>query len=137
LDLFAGSGAVGLEALSRGASFVVFVENDRDAVRRLQKICAELAPDSTSVLLADLPAEMGRVQRLAESPYDLIFADPPYAYTEYRELVASLEDLMAGGGELAIEHSIRQELPDSVEGLVRQGSRDYGENRITFFAAGP
>ncbi|MGB5294908.1 MAG: RsmD family RNA methyltransferase, partial [Thermoanaerobaculia bacterium] len=45
LDLFAGSGAVGLEALSRGASFVVFVENDRDAVRRLQAVCAELAPD--------------------------------------------------------------------------------------------
>jgi 16S rRNA (guanine966-N2)-methyltransferase len=97
LDLFAGTGAVGLEGLSRGASFVVFVETDRDAVRRLQEICAELAPDSTSVLRAELPAQIGRVPRPAEGRYDLIFADP----------------------------------------LVRQESRDYGENRITFFASGP
>ncbi|MGB5660638.1 MAG: 16S rRNA (guanine(966)-N(2))-methyltransferase RsmD [Thermoanaerobaculia bacterium] len=137
LDLFAGSGAVGLEALSRGASFVVFVENDRDAVRRLQAVCAELAPDSTSVLQADLPAQIDRVQRPGEGCYDLIFADPPYAFTEYGELVASLGELLAVGGELAIEHSVRRGLPDSVEGLVRQGSRNYGENRIAFFAAAP
>ena len=137
LDLFAGSGAVGLEALSRGAGFVVFVEKDRDAVRRLQAICAELAPDSTSVLQADLPAQMGRVWRPGRDRYDLIFADPPYGYAQYGELVTLLHELLADGGELAIEHSVRGELPDSVEGLVRQGSRNYGENRITFFAAGP
>jgi len=137
LDLFAGSGAVGLEALSRGASFVVFVENDRDAVRRLQAVCAELAPDSTSVLQADLPAQMSRARHPGEGRYDLIFADPPYAFAEYGELVASLGELLAEGGELAIEHSVRRELPNSVEGLVCQGSRNYGENQITFFAAGP
>ena len=137
LDLFAGTGAVGLEGLSRGASFVVFVETDRDAVRRLQEICAELAPDSTSVLRAELPAQIGRVPRPAEGRYDLIFADPPYAFAGYEKLAASLEELLAEGGELAIEHSIRRELPELVGSLVRQESRDYGENRITFFASGP
>lgn len=137
LDVFAGSGAVGLEALSRGASCVVFVENDRDAVRRLERICAELAGDSTTVLQADLPTQMGRIHRLGGSRFDLIFADPPYTFTEYGELVASLDGLLAEGGEVAIEHSVRRVLPDSVGGLMSQGSRVYGENQVTFFAAGP
>lgn len=136
LDLFAGSGAVGLEALSRGASFVVFVESDPDAARRLQKTCGEWAPESTSVLRADLPARMDRVQGSSDAPYDLIFADPPYSFTEYDELVASLQGLLTPRGELAIEHSNRLELPEGVGRLVRRGSRDYGENRITFFVAG-
>ncbi len=134
LDLFAGTGAVGLEALSRGADLVVFVESDREAVRRLQRACKELSPDSTSVCQADLPAQIGRVRRLMETPFDLIFADPPYVYAEYEALLASLDTLLAGGGEVAIEHSIRTELPEAAEGLVRQATRDYGENRMTFFS---
>ena len=133
LDLFAGTGAVGLEALSRGAKLVVFVESDREAVRRLQRACQELAPDSTTVCQADLPAQIGRVHRLMDRPFDLIFADPPYAYAGYEALLASLDEMLAGGGEVAIEHSIRTELPESAGGLVRQATRDYGENRITFF----
>ena len=63
---------------------------------------------------------------------------PPGAELVVEDIRSSVaSELLADGGELAIEHSVRGELPDSVEGLVRQGSRNYGENRITFFAAGP
>ena len=134
LDLCAGSGIVGLEALSRGAELVVFVESDREAVRRLQRACKELSPDSTTVCQADIPAQIDRVRRLMERPFDLIFADPPYVYAEYEALLASLDTLLASGGEVAIEHSIRTELPEFAEGLVRQATRDYGENRMTFFS---
>ncbi len=135
LDLFAGTGAVGLEALSRGADFVVFVEADREACNRLQKICAELAPDTTAVYQAHLPDQIGRVLLAMGGQVDLIFADPPYAFTEYGELLATLGEVLREGGEVAIEHSIRSQLPETVGGLGRQASRDYGDNRISFFSA--
>lgn len=135
MDLFAGTGAVGFEALSRGADFVVFVESDRAAVRRLQSACDELAPESTRVYLADLPAQMHRVQLAAGHRQDLIFADPPYDFAGYAELLASLGDLLQEGGEVAIEHSMRVEVPETVEGLATSGSRAYGENRVTFYAS--
>ena len=135
LDLFAGTGAVGLKALSRGAGFVVFIEEDRRAVDRLQRICGELAPDSTRVLRADLMAELDRVRQRVDTDYDLIFADPPYTFTEYESLLASVERLLAPGGEVVVEHSVRHELPEKVGGLVRTSVRDHGENRISFYAA--
>ena len=83
-----------------------------DAVDRLQRICGELAPDSTRVLRADLPAELDRVRQRVETDYDLIFADPPYAFTEYESLLASVEGLLARGGEVVVEHSVRHQLPE-------------------------
>lgn len=136
LDLFAGSGAVGLEAFSRGADSVVFVESDREASRRLRMVCAELAPDASTVIQANLPEELDRVKRTAGSDFDLIFADPPYDFDAYAELLASLADSLEVGGEVAVEHSARTELPESPEGLTGQAIRDYGENRISFYAVG-
>lgn len=136
LDLFAGSGAVGLEAFSRGADSVVFVESDREASRRLRLVCAELAPDTSTVIQANLPEELDRVKRTAGSDFDLIFADPPYDFDAYAELLASLADSLEVGGEVAVEHSARTELPESPEGLTGQAIRDYGENRISFYAVG-
>jgi 16S rRNA (guanine966-N2)-methyltransferase len=135
VDLFAGTGAVGFEALSRGADFVVFVESDRGAVRRLQSACSELAPASSAVCLADLPSQMNRVLPVTGKNNDLIFADPPYDFEDYAELLASLLGLLKAGGEVAVEHSIRRSLPESVEGLERTDSRAYGENRVTFFSS--
>lgn len=134
VDLFAGTGAVGFEALSRGADFVVFVESDRGAVRRLKTACSELAPDSTAVCLAELPAQINRVLRVTGKDSDLVFADPPYDFGDYEKLIASLVDLLAEGGQVAVEHSTRRDLPHSVEGLERTDSRTYGENRISFFS---
>jgi 16S rRNA G966 N2-methylase RsmD len=66
---------------------------------------------------------------------DLIFVDPPYAFTEYGELLATLGEVLREGGEVAIEHSIRSQLPETVGGLGRQASRNYGDNRISFYSA--
>jgi 16S rRNA (guanine(966)-N(2))-methyltransferase RsmD len=134
VDLFAGTGAVGFEALSRGAGFVLFVESDRRAVRRLQSVCSELAPDSTDVCRADLPSEMNRVLRVTGKDNDLVFADPPYDFADYEKLLVSLVGLLDKGGEVAVEHSARSEVPNSVGGLERTDTRTYGENRVTFFS---
>jgi 16S rRNA (guanine966-N2)-methyltransferase len=74
LDLFAGSGALGLEALSRGAATVTFVERDRMAAQRLRETAGILAPQRATVVQADAAAWLGR----DAAPFDIVFLDPPF-----------------------------------------------------------
>jgi 16S rRNA (guanine966-N2)-methyltransferase len=74
LDLFAGSGALGLEALSRGAASVTFVEREREAADRLRETATQLAPGRATVLHADALAWLGG----ASQPFDIVFVDPPF-----------------------------------------------------------
>ena len=88
LDLFAGSGALGIEALSRGAAAVTFVDDDRAAVELIRSNLAATALDGGSVVRADA------VQFLRNAPVvDVAFADPPYAFDDWSALLA---DLRAG-----------------------------------------
>jgi 16S rRNA (guanine966-N2)-methyltransferase len=74
LDLFAGSGALGLEALSRGAASVTFVEREREAADRLRETATQLAPKRATVLHADAIAWLGGPSQ----PFDIVFVDPPF-----------------------------------------------------------
>jgi 16S rRNA (guanine966-N2)-methyltransferase len=74
LDLFAGSGALGLEALSRGATHATFVERDRENAARLRETAALLAPDRAAVIQADALAWLGG----PSTPHDIVFLDPPF-----------------------------------------------------------
>ncbi len=130
LDLFAGSGAVGLEALSRGAALTVFVENDRRALAALARNCAELAPAGTIVRAGAPP---GGLVELPGAPFDLVFADPPYRYAAYGELIAAVASLLAEGGELAVEHASSRALPAAAAGLATVAARRYGETALTFY----
>ena len=94
LDLFAGTGALGLEALSRGAASVVFVEQSRRAADSLRKSCEALDAVGASVVTGDAFAYLA--DRAAE-PFELVFLDPPYA----DDSVAELCRLLAEGGWLA------------------------------------
>ncbi len=132
LDLFAGSGAVGLEALSRGAAFVCFVEADARALRDLEHNAEDLPRPSWRPWRGRVPATLGQLAA-EEAPFDLVFADPPYAFAEYERLIAAAEPLLAPGGELAVEHSARVDLPEEVGGLRRSDSRKYGETAIDFY----
>ena len=134
LDLFAGSGAVGIEALSRGAQQVVFVERDPAACRTIAANLrqtglegrAELRCREARAALAGLLQEGFR--------FDVIFADPPYDTSEARleELEPFLAGLLAEGGVLALEHSARRS-PPQWAGLRRVREARYGETRISFY----
>lgn len=95
LDAFAGSGALGLESISRGAAFAVFCERDREALRALESNISKLGLERGRALVRRLdvmknpPAASGR-------PYDLVYLDPPYAY-EAAEVLAMVESVMAKG----------------------------------------
>ena len=133
LDLFAGSGAMGLEALSRGAARAVFVERDPDAVRtiernldRLRLAGAVLRRDAVTALAAEAAA--GR-------KYDLVLVDPPYdMYPDVQpQLARYLPALLSVDGVLVVETDVRvePELP-----LNRRTTRKYGQARITIYDAG-
>ncbi len=130
LDLFAGSGAVGLEAISRGAEHAVFVEASPRAFEVLQRSVRGHVPRRTRVIRARLP---GGLDRLSGESFGLIFADPPYAFKQYGTLLQQAAPRLAQGGEMAIEHSHRLEISEPVGPWWLRERRCYGDSCISFF----
>jgi 16S rRNA (guanine966-N2)-methyltransferase len=128
LDLFAGSGAMGLEALSRGAGSATFVESDRAACRAIQQNLEKLRLGGARVVCADAVWTVRQDPRV----YDLVLVDPPYeAWGQLEEALAvALPRVLAPEGLLVVETSARvePELP-----LALRTSRRYGSARLTLF----
>jgi 16S rRNA (guanine966-N2)-methyltransferase len=130
LDLYAGSGAMGLEALSRGAEAAVFVEADLAAVRAIERNLDKLRFTGARVVRGD--AATGLAQETgAGRKYDLVLADPPYDMTDYAVLSRYLPRALADDGLLVFETSARTE-PELADLAVRT-SRKYGRTRVTVF----
>jgi 16S rRNA (guanine(966)-N(2))-methyltransferase RsmD len=133
LDLFAGTGANGIEALSRGAALAVFVDSERRAVDAIKANldATGLAPNA-HLLRATLPAGLDQVQ----GSFDFIFADPPYKFTAYERLLDELSQwrLVAEGGRVVLEHSRRLPLPEARGTLTRLQERHYGETALSVYA---
>jgi 16S rRNA (guanine966-N2)-methyltransferase len=127
LDLYAGSGAMGLEALSRGAAHAVFVERDPDAAKAIEKNLDKLRLRAT-VLRQDAVAFLAGERR----KYDLVFVDPPYGmYTDLEpQLARHLPDVLSDAGVVVVETDARVQpaLP-----LEERTSRKYGSARITVY----
>ena len=138
LDLFAGSGAGGIEALSRGAARVVFVDRDAAAIRTIRENLrrADLGADA-DVRPGDALAYV-RNQGLLDEPFDLVLVDPPYAETalllEALRLVSERR-LVRPGGRVVAKHFWRETLPDEVGLLRSERSRRFGETALTFYRA--
>jgi 16S rRNA (guanine966-N2)-methyltransferase len=126
LDLFAGSGALGLEALSRGAAGATFVESDRDACRTINANLDKLELRGT-VLCQDAARVAAREPRR----YDLVLCDPPYDY-DHAKLAPHLARLLTEDGLLVYETSGRAE-PLDLPGLEMRTSRKYGSARLTLY----
>ena len=126
LDLFAGSGALGLEALSRGAASATFVESDRDACRTINANLDKLGFRGT-VLQQDALRAVASERRT----YDLVLCDPPYGY-DHTRLAGHLARLISDDGLLVYESAGREDPPD-VPGLGQRTTRRYGSARLTLF----
>jgi 16S rRNA (guanine966-N2)-methyltransferase len=127
LDVFAGSGAMGLEALSRGAAAAVFVESDRDACRTIERNVAKLRLTGVTVLCRDALQVLAAGSRR----YDLVLCDPPYAYPDHARLGPYLARMLAPDGLLVYETDARTH--PAIEGLEERTSRTYGSARLTLF----
>jgi 16S rRNA (guanine966-N2)-methyltransferase len=131
LDLYAGSGAMGLEALSRGAESAVFVESDREACRTIKRNLDKLGLDSAQVACSDVLRFLVSESRC----FDLILVDPPYDVVESVavRLAVYLPTVLAENGLVALESSSRDE--PELPPLEIRTSRRYGSARVTLFEA--
>ena len=130
LDLYAGSGAMGLEALSRGAKGVVFVETEHEAVRAIERNLDTLRLTGATVVRRDAVTALGH-EVTADRKYDLVLADPPYAMTDYSALARYLPAVLADDGLLVLETGARTE--PELPGLALRTTRKYGSTRVTVF----
>jgi 16S rRNA (guanine(966)-N(2))-methyltransferase RsmD len=132
LDLYAGSGAVGLEAVSRGARRAVLVEEDATA---LEKNAARLDPQAerVRVLRGDAARALAAVTEDGEH-FDLVFADPPYADELPQRLLQAAAALLAPGGILVLQRDNPASTPREPPGVALIERRCYGRNVFYFFA---
>lgn len=138
LDIFAGSGALGLEALSRGAAHAVLVDSARGAAKALQGNIASLgAKDQARVVVADASRFAGSLG--ASEIFDLIFLDPPYALDSVviSEVLANLALHLDPAGILILEGSKQYPLPDFPPLLMNTATKAYGDTLITYLRPVP
>jgi len=144
LDLFAGTGAFGLEAVSRGAAFVCFVENDRKALSCLAKNVERLlgnpagagGEDGRNWRIAGSDVEDFLKANPAQAPYDIVFADPPYDTSEEwaKKILFHLssEAIFCAKGRLIVESGVKAPLIGAA-GWRIEWNRSYGETRVCIY----
>ena len=137
IDLFAGSGALGIEALSRGAAHADFVEPDRRAREALETNLTELGiSDRTRVWPLRLPQGMKRLRSAIEAA-DLVLLDPPYGGEAARETLASLGAMaIRAPARVVLEHHARDIVPEHAGCLTRVRERRYGQTWISTYRPG-
>ena len=143
LDLFAGTGSLGLDALSRGAERATFVDKSRQALDVIRQNVEALGLGECAVIKQiDIQAGNLRLAEL-EGPFDLVFIDPPYRLTERVERNVGLGSLLeslwssgtvdTGGGLVVLEHDRRSFIANDWDGFGVSDTRTYGDTSLTFF----
>lgn len=139
LDLFAGSGSVGLEALSQGARYSVFVEKDIRLVKAIQMAFNDLNYEQRAeVITADAQTGLGLLVRKREK-FDIVFADPPYDMGIADQTLQWLDkgDVLTEDGVVVLQHSMREKLKRASDQLlVLTDQRQYGDTILTFLKRG-
>jgi 16S rRNA (guanine966-N2)-methyltransferase len=134
LDLFAGTGNMGLEALSRGAAKAIFVERDRVLAEAIEKNIASCCfVGRTQILPYDFKRAMRILSERHVSP-DILFADPPYEEGLASQILAYVrrERLLKAESLFAIQHSIREAIEEGESGFVLTDQRRYGDTILSF-----
>ena len=133
VDLFAGTGNLGLEALSRGAKKCYFGDNSRESINLIKnnvKMCR--AEDKSVIIAGDYSKMLGRINEKV----DIFFLDPPYKdglYENCLEIIDSL-DLLSEEGIIVAEHGVRDYVPETVGSLEIIKERKYGKIMVTIYA---
>jgi 16S rRNA (guanine(966)-N(2))-methyltransferase RsmD len=133
LDLYAGSGANGIEALSRGALRAVFIDNHPQSAQCIRKnLATTRCEDRGTCMSYRLPEDLKRIP----GTFSIIFADPPFNYGDYAGLIEAIAhaNLLAPGGKLIVEHGFKSDLPEVAGHLTRTQARRYGKTELTFYS---
>ena len=135
LDLFAGTGSLGIEALSRGASSAVFIEKSPQAIKTLlRNISAFSLEKRCTVLRRDVLRALSFLKSTGHG-FDLVFVDPPYEHGLVKPTLHLLDraECMAERGWVVVEHSLVETLPETVEGFRRIDQRQHGKTLVSFY----
>jgi len=131
LDLYAGTGALGIEALSRGAAWVDFVEQDVRLCRTIQQnLRAAGFAERGEVHRAHVEKALGSLQ----GPYDAVLMDPPYGTPGLDQVMQRLDGILARKGIVVLEHSKRDAAADVYGALRRKTQRRYGDTELSIYA---
>lgn len=138
LDLFAGSGAMGFEAISRGANLVYFIEKDKQAITTIKKNIEKLKVESCSTLFAHYSEQVAAKLIKQNKSFDVIFMDPPYddflAYKTLLELIDN-SSLLSLGGWLIVEERSSKIAPPTIllNHLTLEDERVYGSTKVKWY----
>jgi 16S rRNA (guanine966-N2)-methyltransferase len=135
LDLFAGTGAFGIEALSRGAAFAVFVEKQRPALSVIRaNVCSCAYEERAKIIRWDIRHNLNCLRSLPGLPFDLVFMDPPYNKDLIMPALRGLHhaNVLKKGACIVVEHALQERIPeDSVEYVIAD-QRRYGKTLVSF-----
>jgi 16S rRNA (guanine966-N2)-methyltransferase len=133
LDLFAGTGAMGIEALSRGAAHAVFIDNNPQSLdlihRNIEKVSAH---ERTTVIAWDATHDLSCLQDHAAT--DIIFMDPPYRQGLIHKALQNLVALPSCNSMIVVEHAAKDALNDVPAGLLLKDQRRYGKTLVSFLS---
>jgi 16S rRNA (guanine966-N2)-methyltransferase len=133
LDLFAGSGALGIESLSRGAAHATFFEKAKPALDSLRGNLRELGIEARATVLAGDSIALA-ARHAPAAPYRLVFVDPPYrSDLATRGVLAISQANLAPDAVIVIEHDKRNPPPDELGSLLRTDQRRYGDTLVSFY----
>ncbi len=135
LDLYAGTGALGLEAMSRGAASAVLIDSGREAVALCRENAKALGFEATVEVIA-APVEKA-LARLEGRQFELVFSDPPYAAKTGLETLRALTALVTEGGVAVIEHDDEEVLPEQDGRWTREDERAFGATVVSIFRLMP
>jgi 16S rRNA (guanine966-N2)-methyltransferase len=137
LDLFAGTGSLGLEALSRFAQHAVFIDNSQNSIKIIMKNLAACGfKGSGTILKRDLKKGFALNHPMLRQHFDLIFLDPPYGKDLIIPLLGTFEatEILSNEARVIAESSKSEKLPRAVGNLEMADTRKYGDTRITIFS---
>ena len=138
IEVFGGSGSMGLEALSRGARKTYFIEKDKDAFEILKKNCSNLDPSSTYPIYGDSFQEFGDIVKKIDKDM-IIYLDPPFdirdgmegIYEKVLELIKSIDS--SGVKLLAIEHMSKKDMPELIGQFKKIKYKKFGKSSISYY----
>ena len=130
LDAFSGTGAVGIEAVSRGASHATFIERDPRAVALIERNIGKLGVgNACTIVRADF------MRAKADASFDLVFLDPPYELPELDAAIGRAAAFVVPGGRVIVEHGRKRELDAAVPGLTKYRTLTAGDSALSFYTA--
>ncbi len=135
LDLYAGTGGLGIEALSRGCERAVFVDADQRALSIVRQNIAQLGLEARCETYRNDAGRALKALGKRDVQFDLVFLDPPYAYQKLAAEITAISEqhLLSAGGRIVAEHDAAIELPEQIGTYIREKTATYGDTTISIF----